>query len=98
MEHKRHEGVICEVVNDLPVVGVVTSIYVVDNVKVYMRVTCFETYLDEHHRVYVMHEEIGEKLIEIENLILYLPVHIRNICTQASSGQVQCFILPYYIQ
>lgn len=96
IEHRKGEGVICALLHDQPVIGEVKSIYVVNYSSVYLEVTSFETYFDDHYRVYILHNISENRLVSIEDLLIPVPVFIREVTT--SHGHSKCFILPYHIQ
>ena len=78
IEYKCGVGVILDVKDDLPQVGCVLDIYIVDGSQIAIRVKTFAAmYYEPHYRAYLLDEEEDIKLVYINSLFLLTPVHIR---------------------
>ena len=93
-EFKLDVGVIYDVENDLPVVGKVKDIYIIDGCKVLFSIKPYLTHYQPHFRVYLLSErtDVQEKFLYLSNLFIDTPVHIR----QSQVLETHRFILlPY---
>ncbi len=94
MEYKRKVGVVYDMTDDLPKVGQITSIYVINHNTVIFAVKCFSSVYVEHFRAYTLHTLSCDKLVCVHDLLLPNPVHIRTASSLPGSKFV---ILPYHI-
>ena len=94
VEYKYCVGVILGVdEDDLPLVGCVNYIYVVNDDNVVLSVSKFSTKYEPHYRAYVLHElEDGPTLVHLTHLFLNTPVHIR---TSQVLGTRKFIVLPH---
>ena len=95
IEYKKYVGVIYSMVHDLPNIGQIISIFVVNNKIPVLEVKCFSTVYIEHLRVYTLSElEFETMLITVQDLVVPNPVHIRTVSALPHSKTV---ILPFHI-
>ena len=90
--YKPDCGVIIGIEDDLPVVGKVQDIYIINSNKVLFSLKQFYTFYESHYRAYTFRNDIDSitKFISYEQLLLHSPVHIRR------SQTLHYFvILPY---
>ena len=80
--------------DDLPLVGQVNGISVVNGGKVFFEVDCFCSYYESHYRVYVLKALNSVKTITITDLCLPHPIHIR---TASVLPGLRFVILPHFI-
>ena len=93
IEYKCGVGVILDVENDLPQVGYVQDIYIVNCNQIAIHVKIFSSTYEVHYQAYLLHEEEGmTKLVYLNKLFLQTPVHIR---TSHVLGTNQYIILPH---
>lgn len=93
IEYKCGVGVILDVKDDLPQVGCVQEIYIVNGSRIALRVKTFAaTYYEPHYRAYLLDEEEAIKLVYLNSLFLLTPVHIR---TSHVLGTDKYIILPH---
>ena len=69
---------IIDVKDDLPVVGQIKEIYVVDNSNIIFSVQQFSTLYEEHYRAYVFQDDGVSRIIPLTKLFIYNPVHIHK--------------------
>ena len=83
--------------NDLPQVGQITSVYVINGGTVLFRATPFISSWLPHFRGYTLHEEphTQDKLLYISQLVLHTPVHIRR--PQALPSRKLFITLPHHV-
>lgn len=79
-EFKINVGIIYEVEHDLPIVGKVQDIYIIDGNKVLFKVKPYLTYYHPQFRAYLLSErtDVKEKFLYLSNLYIDTPVHIRQ--------------------
>lgn len=84
--------------NDLPQVGQITSIYVINCGTVLFRAFLYKTSWIPHFRGYALHEEphVSERLLHLSELVLCTPIHIRRPQALPSS-KLSLFYLIMYI-
>jgi len=70
--------VITEVEHDLPVVGSIEDIYVLNEDKVLFDLRLYTTHYESHFRAYVLHNTAQRKLLYLSDLFIDTPVHIRK--------------------
>ena len=94
IEYKCGVGVVLDIEDDLPQVGCIHDIYIVNGSQIAVRVKTFAaTYYEPHYRAYLLDEEEDTtKLVYINNLFLLTPVHIR---TSHVLGTNKYIILPH---
>ena len=79
VKYKCDVGVILCVEDDLPQVGHVQDIYLVNESQVAFHVKRFSTAFESHYRAYVLFEEKEmTELVYLNNLFVPTPVHIRT--------------------
>lgn len=98
VEYKVDAGVILDVhEDDLPVVGCIHHIHVVDNTKVIFDVTKYATTFEPHFRAYLLSEAedttSGTFVFQTE-LFLRSPVHVRK---SQVFGTNKYIILPHAV-
>ena len=92
-EYKHGVGIILGVDDDdLPQIGCVQDIYVIDNNKVLFSVKKFSTTCEPHFRAYMLHEEDVIAFLYLTDLFVRTPVHIR---TSRTVGSNKFVILPH---
>lgn len=84
-EYKCGVGIILGVDDDLPEIGYVHEIYVVDENKVLFNITKFSTTYESHFHAYVLCEEDVTTFSYLTDLFIRTPVHIRTSCILGSS-------------
>ena len=96
VEFKKGAGIVFGMKNDLPQVGQITSIYVINGGTVMFRATPFTSWLP-HFRGYTLHEEphVHEKLLYISHLVSNTPVHIHR--PQALPSRKLFITLPHHV-
>ena len=79
-EYKINAGVIYGVEHDLPLVGKIEDIHIVDGNKVLFHLKPYVTSYEPHFRAYILHENtaIHEKVLYLLSLFLEIPVQIRT--------------------
>ena len=88
--YKPHAGVIIEVKDDLPIIGNIQEIFVVDNSVITFKVEQFSTLYEDHYRAYVLQDDCINKTVPLSELFIHNPVHIHR------SQTLGCFvILPH---
>ena len=95
-EYKKDAGVVTRMKHDLPQIGKISAIYIVNSNTVVFRVRPFSSYSLSHFRGYVL-ETLPlehEQLVYLSNLVVHNPVHIR---TPRSLEGSKFIILPHYI-
>ena len=78
VEYRKDAGVIYKIEDDLPFVGQITCILVVDSTKVFLEIACFSSYYNSHYRVYILEPLNINETILVSNLCLTSTVHIRK--------------------
>ncbi len=78
IEYKRNVGIIYDMTADLPKVGQVTSIFVVNDNTVIFAVKCFSSIYVEHFRTYTLQTLCCDELVCVDHLLVPNPVHIRT--------------------
>lgn len=78
--YKPDTGVIIGVKDDLPVVGKIQDIYIIDSNKVLFSIKQFYTFYEPHYHAYTFRNDtdIIIKFVSYEQLFLQSPVHIRK--------------------
>ena len=97
VEFKKGAGVVFGMKNDLPQVGQITSIYVINCGTVLFRAFLYKTSWIPHFRGYALHEEphVSERLLHLSELVLCTPIHIRR--PQALPSSKLFIVLPHYV-
>ena len=91
-EYKTDAGVIIEVRHDLPVVGRIEDIYIINGSKILFELNLYTTHYEPHFRAYVLHKTSQRKLLYLSNLFMDTPVHIRK---SQILGTYLFVLLPY---
>ena len=94
IEYKRNAGVVCGMNHDLPTVGKITSLLVINSDKLYFRVQLFSSLYIEHFRAYTLQPLDSEALISTDDLLSPHPIHIR---TTSALPHHPCIILSHHI-
>lgn len=92
-EYKHGVGIMLGVDDDdLPQIGCIQDVYVIDNDKVLFSVKKFSTTYEPHFRAYVLHEEDVTAFLYLTDVFVRTPVYIR---TSRSVGSNKFVILPH---
>ena len=94
IEYKRNAGVVCGMDHDLPTVGKISSLLIINGDKLYFQVHLFSSVYNEHFRAYTLHPLDSEALISTDNLLSPHPIHIR---TTSALPHHECIILSHHI-
>lgn len=94
VEYKKNAGIVYDMSADLPKVGQITSVFVVNEITVVLELDCYSSEYIEHFRAYKLHSLKSTVTITLDNLPLVHPVHIRKV----SALLQKCIILPYHVQ
>lgn len=94
IEYKYGVGIILGVdEDDLPLLGRVDDIYVLNSTTVVLRVAKFCTTYKPHYRAYMLHElDDDSTIVHLTDLFLNTPIHIR---TSQVLGTCKFIILPH---
>lgn len=76
--YKPHAGVIIEVKDDLPIVGKIQEIFVINGSLIIFKVEQFSTLYEEHYRAYVLQDDGVNKTVPLTKLYIHNPVHIHR--------------------
>lgn len=76
--YKLKAGVVVDVHDDLPIIGQIEDIYVVDGSTIIFNVHQFATLYEKHYRAYVLQDSDNNILIPLTNIFLHSPVHIHR--------------------
>ena len=77
-EYKISTGVILDVEHDLPVVGVIQDIYLVNEDKILFRVDKSSTSYEPHFRAYILENDSCTRIISHSDLFVHTCVYIRK--------------------
>ena len=77
-EYKIDAGVIIKVEHDLPIVGRIEDIYVINGSKVLFDLKLYTTHYEPHFRAFVLHKSSQRKCLYLSNIFIDTPVHIRK--------------------
>lgn len=93
-EYKLSTGVILDVKHDLPIVGVVLGIYIVNGNEVVFQIDQFSTTFEPHYRAYILddHHASSSDTILHSNLFIQTPVHIRKSIPELKNSFI---LLPF---
>ena len=69
---------IVDVTDDLPVIGQIEEIYVVDGSTIIFNVQQFSTLYEQHYRAYVLQDGGDNIIISLTKLFLHSPIHIHK--------------------
>ena len=69
---------IVDVQDDLPIIGQIEDIYVVDGSTIIFNVQQFWTVYEQHYRAYVLESSGDNAVIPLTKLFLHSPIHIRR--------------------
>ena len=83
-----------DVEHDLPVVGRIKDIHVINGNKILFHVKSFYTNFEPHFRAYLLQDDtdVLEKVVYLSDLFLQNPVHIR---ISQAVGSHYFILLPY---
>ena len=76
--YKLKAGVIIDVQDDLPIIGQIEDIYVVDGSTIILSVQQFHTIYEQHYRAYVLQGSSENVLIPLSKLFLHSPIYIHR--------------------
>ena len=86
--------VIVEVIHDLPIVGVIQDMYIVNGNQLIFYNDCYHTSFEPHYRAYVLDNySFSSKLIYHSSLFIHNSVHVHTSCVLDLSPHF--VILPY---
>ena len=92
-EYKPDAGVVVSVKHDLPIIGCIKDVYLINRKEVAFNATLHSTYYEKHFRAYVLENEIlQETVVHHSKLFFPAPIHIR--ISQVLS-QVHFVFLPH---
>ena len=93
-EYKNNAGIIYDVEHDLPIVGKIEDIYIIDGCRVLFNVKSYLTYYQPQFRAYLLYErtDIQRIFLYLSNLFIDTPVHIRR---SQVLGTETFILLPY---
>ena len=69
---------IVDVNDDLPIIGQIEDIYVVDGSTIAFNVQQFSTIYEQHYRAYVLQDSCDNIIIPLTKLFLHSPIHIHR--------------------
>jgi len=95
-EYKKGDGIIMKMECDLPQVGHVSNIYVVNKDRVVFTVDPYSSSFLPHFHVYVLHRTSvsSQQFVHMSDLVVKSPVLIR---TPKSLPHSKVIILPHYV-
>jgi len=91
-EYRISTGVILDVEHDLPVVGIIQDIYIVNEGKVLFCVNQSSTLYEPHFRAYIVESDSCPRFICHLDLFIATPVYIRKSRVPDLSN---IFVLPF---
>ena len=91
-QYKKDTGVIVDVQHDLPIVGQIQEIYLVDGYSIAFHLKVYSTTYEPHYRAYLLKKDYTEKILQLSSLFVETPVHIRRA---QSVGTHAFIILPF---
>ncbi len=94
IEYKKNTGVVHSMSHDLPEVGSVSAIYIVNGGTIVLKANCYSSVYVEHFRAYTLTALHSDALFFVNKLILPHPVHI---CTVSALPRCKTIILPYHV-
>ena len=94
VEFKKEAAVVHSVVNDLPQVAKITSIYVINGSTTVFKADCFTTVYNPHLRSYILQPLHNQSFFYHDKLSLHLPLHVRSARVLPTESIV---VMPYYI-
>ena len=65
--------------HDLPIVGVIQDIYIVNGDKAFFYVNQFLTFYEPHYWTYILEDKLGSREISYPELFIYVALHIRKL-------------------
>ena len=78
-EYKSSAGVILDVEHDMPIVGIILDIYVINAKEVALNVEKFSTTFEPHYRAYILDDNSSSSNIVLHSdLFIQTPIHIRK--------------------
>ena len=95
-EYKKGAGLVIQMKQDLPHIGKISTIYILNNDTIVFRVLPFYTQPLPHFQGYILHSppEQNQQLVYISQLAVHIPVHIRM---PQSLPRRKFVILPFYV-
>ena len=69
---------IVDVIDDLPVIGQIKDIYVVEGSTIIFNVQQFSTLYEQHYRAYVLQDSGDNIKIPLTELFVHSPIHIHR--------------------
>jgi len=75
-EYKPDAGVVVRVEHDLPIIGQIKSINIINGNVVIFHLSLYSTSYENHHRAYVIDELLEETFCYHSTLYLHTPMHI----------------------
>ena len=97
IEYRLGDGIIIGVDSDkdLPYIGEILKLYVINNNDIYFEVRPFHSKYDPHYRVYTLDQSSADTLyVHHLELFMQIPVHIRALVS-FDNGHRKLFILPH---
>ena len=91
-EYRVSAGVILNVVHDLPMVGIIQDIYIVNGDKVAFSVDEFSTSYEPHYRAYILEINTSSRIVFHSNLFIHTAIYIRKSCVP---DLLNVFVLPF---
>lgn len=92
-EYRNDAGIVINVEQDLPVVGYIKALYLVNGKEVAFNVSLYSTLYEKHFRAYVLEKNIlQETIVRHSELFLQASLHIR---TSQVLSHVQFVFLPH---
>ena len=85
-------GVIINVVHDLPVVGIIKDIYIINENTVAFSVNEWSTSYEPHYRAYILEIEVSLKIVLHSNLFIHNPIFVHKSYVPDLSN---VFVLPF---
>lgn len=93
-EYKVSSGVVLEVKYDLPVIGVIQEIYLLNEKIVMFKVDEYSTIFHSHYRAYVLNDDsLSSRTVSHSDLFIKTSVHIHTSCNYELSPRF--IVLPY---
>ena len=84
VEYRKNAGALYEIVDELPNVGQINSIYLANGNTVLFEVDCFRKSYNSHFHANELEPLNSNKILTINDLVLVNPVHIPTTSALAS--------------
>ena len=91
-EYKVSAGVILNVMDDLPTVGIIQNIYIVNGDRVTFNVDEFSTSYELHYRAYILQCSSSSRIVYHSDMFIHTTIHIHKSCVPDLSN---VFVLPF---